>query len=545
MSVYLVPGVFGAGGQVLDTNGKPASGALVNTYAAGTTSTVQVFTTSVGNVAAANPVVCNSDGRLPYELWQTAGQSIKITVTDSLLNTLGTYDNLTGVNDPSNFATTLTDKRTETGAQSFTLHQFNQTRTVYAHLDFNVVADGATDDTSAMSNFINSAIANPGVRHVLPVGTIKITSALPSINVSYVWIEGAGTSSHHDLGSLDGTTIKYSGAAGATMLTVAPTSNIANRRIDGVKITGINFDCNQLAARGILFQSIRNGTLNVYCAEATTAGLEMGVVASLAEGRDCQFNRIYYWGHQQFQTAPALLLNGDAIANVSLNDFMQLDLWHKDGTAFVCINPDNNNYYNTRVFCAGTATNSIEWRGGATSVESTRDEHYLFFTATKAAIAKGTGTYTVAAKRIFIDIVDKGNGTPDPTIETGASVIDGQWRSYTPTATSGTGTITTSTATGRYRRRSASKVDIEINLAITTNGTGASYIRMTLPKASGPSALAQNVTGIETAISGKTLRGLIVTNSSNCDIDFYDATYPGVDGANVSVAGSYETSPSD
>lgn len=107
MSVYLVPGVFGAGGQVLDSNGKPASGALVNTYAAGTTSTVQVFTTSVGNVAAANPVVCNSDGRLPYELWQTSGQSIKIIVTDALVNILGTYDNLTGVNDPSSTVSSL------------------------------------------------------------------------------------------------------------------------------------------------------------------------------------------------------------------------------------------------------------------------------------------------------------------------------------------------------------------------------------------------------------------------------------------------------
>lgn len=101
MAVYLVPGVFGAGGQILDTNGKIATGALLTTYAAGTTSQVATFTTSAGTVTAANPVVCNADGRLPYELWQTQGQAIKITVTDALLNSLGVYDNLTGINDPN------------------------------------------------------------------------------------------------------------------------------------------------------------------------------------------------------------------------------------------------------------------------------------------------------------------------------------------------------------------------------------------------------------------------------------------------------------
>lgn len=101
MAVYLVPGIFGAGGQILDTNGKTAPGALINTYAAGTTSGVATFTTNLGTITAANPIVCNADGRLPNEMWQTQGQAIKIIVTDSLLNTLGTYDNLYGIGDPA------------------------------------------------------------------------------------------------------------------------------------------------------------------------------------------------------------------------------------------------------------------------------------------------------------------------------------------------------------------------------------------------------------------------------------------------------------
>jgi hypothetical protein len=98
--VYLVPGIFGAGGQILDSNGKPAAGALITVYAAGTTTPATVYTTAAGNVTAANPVVCGADGRLPYELWQPVGQAIKIVLTDAVSSTLGTYDNLKGINDP-------------------------------------------------------------------------------------------------------------------------------------------------------------------------------------------------------------------------------------------------------------------------------------------------------------------------------------------------------------------------------------------------------------------------------------------------------------
>jgi hypothetical protein len=238
MSVYLVPGVFGAGGQVLDSNGKPASGALVNTYAAGTTSTVQVFTTSVGNVAAANPVVCNSDGRLPYELWQTAGQSIKITVTDSLLNTLGTYDNLTGVNDPSNFAIALTDKRSETGAQTFTLHQFNQQRIVNVKTDFGAAGDATTDDTTAIQNAINSATTASfeGGIVFFPPGFYKTTSAL-TIPAGVI-LRGSGMGVFAGTGNSGGSVIRSAAAAGDVItISAADSVFICDLTIDAPSVT--------------------------------------------------------------------------------------------------------------------------------------------------------------------------------------------------------------------------------------------------------------------------------------------------------------------
>lgn len=99
MSVNLAP-IFN-GAQLFDANGRPLNGGLINTYAAGTTTPLATYTTNIGNVQNANPIVLNSDGRPPNEIWLTAGSSYKFTLTDSLLNLLGTYDNLTGINDIS------------------------------------------------------------------------------------------------------------------------------------------------------------------------------------------------------------------------------------------------------------------------------------------------------------------------------------------------------------------------------------------------------------------------------------------------------------
>lgn len=100
MSVNLSP-VFGAGAQLFDANGRPLNGGLLNTYAAGTTTPQPTFTTSSGLVQNSNPIVLGADGRTPQEIWLTSGISYKFVLTDSLLNLIGTYDNLIGINDVS------------------------------------------------------------------------------------------------------------------------------------------------------------------------------------------------------------------------------------------------------------------------------------------------------------------------------------------------------------------------------------------------------------------------------------------------------------
>ncbi len=118
MAVYLSP-VGGAGAQFFDNNGDPLSGGKLFTYAAGTTTPLTTYTTSVGDVARTNPIILDSAGRVSSggEIWLSF-QSYKFVLKTSNDVLLATYDDIrgNGANDASiqNF--------TGTGAQTvFTL----------------------------------------------------------------------------------------------------------------------------------------------------------------------------------------------------------------------------------------------------------------------------------------------------------------------------------------------------------------------------------------------------------------------------------------
>jgi hypothetical protein len=116
-----------------------------------------------------------------------------------------------------------------------------------------------------------------------------------------------------------------------------------------------------------------------------------------------------------------------------------------------------------------------------------------------------------------------------------ASGVASPWTAYTPTITAGSGTFTTLGAvSGKYM--TIGKVSfVLVSIAITTNGTAATYVRATLPNTAVGTAV---IAGREMSVTGKMLFAL--PSGASMTIAYYDNTYPGVSGGLLIVSGCYE-----
>ena len=88
-------------------------------------------------------------------------------------------------------------------------------------------------------------------------------------------------------------------------------------------------------------------------------------------------------------------------------------------------------------------------------------------------------TFTTADARLAVG-ADYGFLQALASESTGLKWNDGAWTSYSPTITAGSGTLTTASATGLYMRIGKTCIT-QTNWVVTTNGTGAAFIQLTLP----------------------------------------------------------------
>jgi len=84
----------GAGAQFFDNNGVPLNGGLIYTYGAGTTTPVSTYTSSSAATNNTNPIVLDSAGRTPAQIWLTAGASYKFVLQTSTGVLIKTDDNI-------------------------------------------------------------------------------------------------------------------------------------------------------------------------------------------------------------------------------------------------------------------------------------------------------------------------------------------------------------------------------------------------------------------------------------------------------------------
>lgn len=111
---YNISGFAGAGAQFFDNNGDPLSGGLLYVYTAGTTTPVTTWTSNSGAVANTNPIVLDSAGRTPNEIWLNSGVTYKFVLKTSTGVLIGTYDNIPAIDDPTVFNNLITVTGTNT-----------------------------------------------------------------------------------------------------------------------------------------------------------------------------------------------------------------------------------------------------------------------------------------------------------------------------------------------------------------------------------------------------------------------------------------------
>lgn len=105
---YSISYFAGAGAQFSDNSGVPLAGGLLYVYTAGTTTPATTYTTPSGTIANTNPIVLDSGGRTPNEVWVNTGVLYKFILKNSSGVTVGTYDNIPSINDPTIFNNLIT-----------------------------------------------------------------------------------------------------------------------------------------------------------------------------------------------------------------------------------------------------------------------------------------------------------------------------------------------------------------------------------------------------------------------------------------------------
>jgi len=144
---------------------------------------------------------------------------------------------------------------------------------------------------------------------------------------------------------------------------------------------------------------------------------------------------------------------------------------------------------------------------------------------TNAALSGGVGYY-----------YNSGTTVAPAWLKFQTTAIPGVWTAFTPTLRAESGSLTTASATGRYIQIGKT-VSFTITITITTNGTAAIWVAATLPVTANSRAV---VPGRENAITGSMLQGVIWAGGNEVYILTYNNVYPGGNGRELVVSGTYE-----
>jgi hypothetical protein len=201
MAVFLSP-VGGAAAQFFDNNGVILSGGKLYTYAAGTTTPAATYTSSSGSTAHTNPIILDSAGRVPGgETWLTTNTSYKFLLKDANDVLIGTYDNISGIDDSyellayeaavaaSSGSSLVGYTQGGTGAVAQTVQ--SKLRQVVSVADFGASPSAsASVNTAAIQAAINSIPETEGGTITFPRGVYNVNGNIDTNNRQGLIIEG-------------------------------------------------------------------------------------------------------------------------------------------------------------------------------------------------------------------------------------------------------------------------------------------------------------------------------------------------------------------
>jgi hypothetical protein len=117
-------------------------------------------------------------------------------------------------------------------------------------------------------------------------------------------------------------------------------------------------------------------------------------------------------------------------------------------------------------------------------------------------------------------------------------LVPGAWTDFTPTLSSSSGTFTSATVSTAKYIQIGKIVHCRITVSITTNGTAAGVVAVSLPVTAHPSGAFAGC-GRENNVTGKMLQ-VIQGSTTFVSIINYDNTYPGGNGYGLVCSFTYE-----
>lgn len=279
--------------------------------------------------------------------------------------------------------------------------------------------DGTTDDTAAIQTAVNTVEAAPqGGILQFPCASAVISSTI-IVNASNVHLRGCGigndwTSSTTVAG---GTTLIWNGASGGTMVQIAPAAGASTPLYDS-DAQGIILNGQNVAGIGWDLASIRNGTWNIGFAHFATAGVILDT-ANVSGSPSLQGNDFTIIGDVRDTSANGVVLQDSGTpgtANVSLNLFRRILVLFNTGWGLSMTDTDNNHFDWVDLY--SVASSGKQGVTMTTPHPSGGSDHFRYLNTNGGSIVVGAGY-----QQAWFDDLDRGNGTPYPTLSGGGTAF--------------------------------------------------------------------------------------------------------------------------